>query len=113
MLNNKGKIHRDLKPDNIMMSERKDIKIADFGLAREMSNMMTKEVGTPLYRAPEVLKGGYNQKCDVWSVGLILYYMLTQGELFKHVNKTNQLMEEYKKFENNTFDLQLPSQLHP
>jgi hypothetical protein len=39
--------------------------------------------------------------------------MLTQGELFKHVNKTNQLMEEYKKFENNTFDLQLPSQLHP
>lgn len=43
-----------------MMSERKDIKIADFGLAREMSKMMTKDVGTPLYRAPEVLKGGYN-----------------------------------------------------
>lgn len=113
MLNNKAKLHRDLKPDNIMLSENKNIKIADFGLAREISNMMTKEVGTPLYRAPEVLRGSYDEKCDVWSVGLILYNMLTGEELFKHINRKIELIEEYKKFENNTFNLQLPPQLHP
>ena len=56
---------------------------------------MTKEVGTPLYNAPEMIKiaGEYNQKCDVWSVGLILYNMLTQEELFKNVQRINELID--------------------
>ena len=70
-------IHRDLKPDNILIDKQGSIKIADFGLSRmfESSNglQMTSGVGTFIYQAPEVANHEYDQRCDVWSAGLILY----------------------------------------
>ncbi len=72
------KIHRDLKPENILLDENLDLKIADFGLARDLEMCMTKGACTPLYAAPEVYNMlQYDQKCDVWSTGLILYEILT------------------------------------
>lgn len=78
---NLDKIHRDLKPDNILIGSENDVKISDFGLARENENlMMTGPKGTPIYAGPEVYlldTDSFTEKCDVWGGGLILYEMLT------------------------------------
>jgi len=73
-----GIVHRDLKPDNCLVSESNAIKIADFGEARALSieNTMT-QVGTPLYIAPEIVKGDrYANSCDVFSFA---FTVLTWG----------------------------------
>nr|AAC13355.1 calcium-dependent protein kinase-b [Paramecium tetraurelia] len=74
-------VHRDLKPENILFENKKpnsNLKIIDFGTSRKMetNQNLTKRLGTPYYIAPEVLKRNYNEKCDVWSCGVILYIML-------------------------------------
>jgi calcium-dependent protein kinase len=80
----KGVIHRDLKPENILIesSEEKDkdffhIKIIDFGTSEILKkSKLTEQIGTSFYIAPEILKNGYNEKCDLWSCGVILYILL-------------------------------------
>ena len=82
-LHNHGVCHRDLKPENILFSSmdpKSQIKIIDFGLSKvlnEMDQLMKGEVGTLYYMAPEVIMGNYNEKCDVWSCGVILYIILS------------------------------------
>ena len=77
-----GVCHRDIKPENILFADEDDnstLKIADFGLSRVFSNenkVMSSVVGTTFYMAPEVLRGNYDEKCDLWSCGCILYIML-------------------------------------
>ena len=77
-------IHRDLKPHNLLLSEASPngtLKIADFGFARHLSmhDMAQSHFGSPLYMAPEVLsRQKYDAKADLWSVGCILYQMLTR-----------------------------------
>ncbi|TNJ28093.1 Kinase, NEK [Giardia muris] len=70
-------IHRDVKPENLLIDETGAIKLADFGFCRVMSNtsdMTTTRAGTPLYMAPEVLGGqGYTAKADIWSLGVTFY----------------------------------------
>ncbi|KAL1407164.1 hypothetical protein Q8F55_006578 [Vanrija albida] len=83
--------HRDLKPENILLtkgteSQERMIKIADFGLAKmvDAGTMLKSMVGTPQYLAPEVVmqtkqKPGYESVVDSWSVGIIVYSMLTKA----------------------------------
>lgn len=85
-----GFMHRDIKPGNVLLDSRGRVKVADFGLARlsgsrRDSTTITKKgwaVGTPHYIAPEQAKGAGNedQRADIYSVGVVLYQMLT-GEL--------------------------------
>lgn len=80
-----GIIHRDIKPQNIMLLEDGTIKVTDFGIARfsqaETQTMTDKAIGSVHYIAPEQARGGYiNDKADIYSVGVMLYEMLT-GQL--------------------------------
>ena len=84
-----GIVHRDLKPDNIMITQQNDygiIKIMDFGLSKIVSTQekMVDGYGTLSYVAPEVLlRTPYNKEVDIWSMGVILYYMLCGHLPFK------------------------------
>jgi BR serine/threonine kinase len=75
-----GICHRDLKPENILLNTPDQIWIADFGFACWMpNNIASSSCGSPLYSAPEIIKGlQYDGRiADIWSVGVILYAMLT------------------------------------
>jgi len=77
----KNVIHRDLKPDNVLFDSQNNIKIADFGLSEEFvpGEKLFTFCGTPEYMAPEVFQGHKfdGPKVDVWSLGVMLYEMLT------------------------------------
>ena len=101
-----GVIHRDLKPENILIenSEEKDkdffhIKVIDFGTCEILKKKkLTEQIGTSFYIAPEVIKNSYNEKCDLWSCGVILYILLcgsppfygkNEKEIFKKIIEGN------------------------
>ena len=76
-------LHRDLKPDNILIKKNEDglcrVKICDFGTSSIFKKGQNHKeiIGTLCYMAPEVFKEKYNQKCDLWSCGVIMYILLT------------------------------------
>jgi serine/threonine protein kinase len=78
-----GIVHRDLKPANLMLRRDGSLALADFGIAKHLSALMTdtahdQVVGTPYYLSPEQATGRpVDQRCDLYSLGLILYEMLT------------------------------------
>ena len=76
-LHSHGICHRDLKPENILFSSietKSQLKIIDYGISKvlnEIDQIMKGEVVTLYYMAPEVIKGNYNEKCNVWPWGVI------------------------------------------
>ena len=85
-------VHRDLKPENILFennSQFSDIKVIDFGLSRKhlSEDDLHSVVGSPFYVAPEVLSGNYDEKCDVWSIGILTYCLLAGSPPFYSTNK--------------------------
>ncbi|KAB1270360.1 Mitogen-activated protein kinase 11 [Camelus dromedarius] len=79
-----GIIHRDLKPSNVAVNEDCELRILDFGLARQADEEMTGYVATRWYRAPEIMLNWmhYNQTVDIWSVGCIMAELLQGKALF-------------------------------
>ena len=81
-----GYMHRDLKPDNILLTADLTVKIGDMGLTKKEENDINNtSAGTPLYASPQVMekKGQYSKKCDVFSLGLILYFILFKKPFFE------------------------------
>ena len=111
-----GKTHRDLKPENILFSYVNDkktdfiIKICDFGLSKDLD--LTKSdlsnVGTDKFKAPEIEERKYSNKCDLYSIGIILYMLKTGEYIFD--GKTNfdiQMNIKFDKIKKETDDSKL------
>ena len=80
---NNGIVHRDIKPENLLYLYKGNVKnnplkLIDFGLSQtlDMKKILSSKVGTAYYVSPEILAGQYTEKCDIWSVGVILYVLL-------------------------------------
>lgn len=109
-----GICHRDLKPENLLLASKKDdspIKVIDFGLSNIFKDKktgtetkMNTKVGTAYYVSPEVLSGNYDEKCDVWSAGVILYILLCGDPPFNGQNDA----EIYKKIKAKKFTFSNP-----
>lgn len=75
-------VHRDLKPENLLYKDKEPgapLKLIDFGLALQLAphELATEVCGTTSYMAPEVIKGQYSTECDLWSLGIIVYFMMS------------------------------------
>ena len=109
-----GVVHCDLKPDNIIFetpneeSENDndnilnllDLKLIDFGLSSRIkkNEKLNNTVGTSYFIAPEILSGEYDEKCDMWSIGVILYYILS-GKFPFTGNSSSDIFEKIKNNE--------------
>lgn len=94
-------LHRDLKPQNLLVDKEGNIKLADFGLARAFEMPLktyTHEIVTLWYRAPEVLLGTklYTTAVDIWSLGCIFPEMLTKRPLFSGDSEIDQLFRVFR-----------------
>ena len=105
-----GIVHRDLKLENIMLQTKDenqnqigDIRIIDLGLSIEFdpedtsANKFTSVVGTPHYLAPEVIKQEYDEKCDIWALGIVAYLLFSQGDFPFNGENEIQIYKEIRK----------------
>ena len=122
-------VHRDIKPENILIEKSKlncpfenelgiNLKLIDFGTCHFLhkNDYLTLKVGSPYYIAPEVLKKKYNNKCDIWSAGIIMHILLlgyppfngtSQQELLKIIKKgkIDKDTPEWRKISHNAQEL--------
>jgi calcium-dependent protein kinase len=96
----KGICHRDIKPENICFlnlgdMDNNSVKVIDFGFGKiiDSQKRINSQVGSALYIAPEVIKKNYTNKCDIWSLGAILYFLLAGKPPFIGSNNSETLIK--------------------
>ena len=103
-LHHNGIIHRDIKPENIVFVEPDNfnaLKLIDFGLSiQQNAKKDNRRVGTPYYMAPEMVRGNFNYASDVWSIGVILFIMVTGKQPFRGKSKE----EVFEKIKRGSYD---------
>lgn len=106
-LHKEGIVHRDIKPENILFSvpgNYQSLKLIDFGLSvTTLKNKDRYRVGSPYYMAPEMLNGSYTMETDTWSIGVILYVMMTGVQPFKGRNQE----EVFAKISKGVYDMKI------
>ena len=99
-LHHNGIIHRDIKPENIVFVEPDNfnaLKLIDFGLSiQQNAKKDNRRVGTPYYMSPEMVRGNFNYASDVWSIGVILFIMVTGKQPFRGKSK-EEVFEKIKR----------------
>ena len=106
-IHSKGIIHRDLKLENFLLTAGNEnkhsdcgdrIKMIDFGLSKHFitGEQHEERVGTPYTVAPEVIKGQYNERCDLWAVGVITYLLLSGESPFGGNHGTDESLAEVR-----------------
>ena len=100
-IHEKGIVHRDLKPENFLLSDTSamaNLKLIDFGTSTHFTpgEFLTYKIGTIYYLSPEVIDRHYNEKCDIWSAGAILYTMLCGSPPFPG-KKDSEIMRNIQK----------------
>ncbi|XP_055710391.1 cyclin-dependent kinase 1 [Phlebotomus papatasi] len=103
-------LHRDLKPQNLLINKNGIIKIADFGLGRSVGipvRLYTHEIVTLWYRAPEILLGSKRYSCpvDIWSIGCIFAEMATRKPLFQGDSEIDQLFRMFRVLQTPTEEI--------
>ena len=112
-LHNQGKIHRDLKSQNILLNQTGEVKLTDFGVSTQLSSNFSRRnttVGTPYWMAPEVIlnnNGGHSYKADIWSLGCCVYELFTgKPPLQNHFSPMKALRQISRcHYENNFTEL--------
>jgi calcium-dependent protein kinase len=105
-LHHNNVVHRDIKPENILFSisdNYSSLKLIDFGLSASLAESENYRVGSPYYMAPEMLEGGYDFGTDAWSIGVILYVMVTGKYPFYGKSQ----FEVFEKIKKGVYDLNL------
>lgn len=101
-----GIVHRDLKPENFLYVKPgadAEIKIIDFGMSNRLeSAKLHSMVGTPYYLAPEMLTGSYGKECDIWSLGVVMYLLLSGRQPFNG----NNIAEVFTKIRTADYDFE-------
>ena len=104
-IHSKNIIHRDIKPENILFSHKRNyssLKLIDFGLAT-FSQQDNKSVGTPFYMSPETIDGNSTFQSDIWSVGVIVYQMLTSKLPFENDEKEKGNQTLFQRIKNDDY----------
>lgn len=110
-LHDKKLVHRDLKPSNILFSSDSNyhsLKIIDFGLSINKCDKDSYRVGSPYYMSPELVNGTFEYESDVWSIGVILYLIVTGKQPFQ----ANTKEEVYKLIKKGNYDIESLEENH-